>query len=213
MLDLLAHYAILNKIISENFPGVSIKMEKEVDVEDKISEYVLADIDDLINLDENERSVMENVTRSKEFDNEDCDNEFDNEGSDNDYDEDVSDIQNQLLEIMELSDDEETDALTTDVPTTEYPTTCTAVTDLSANDGPTTDEDEGADILTTEATINNASTTNVEVEETDDSATKAPFIENQSTDASSTDSYTTNAPTNINEGEETDISTTNSSYR
>ena len=42
----------------------------------------MADIDDLINLDENERSVMENVTRSKEFDNEDCDNEFDNEGSD-----------------------------------------------------------------------------------------------------------------------------------
>ena len=35
MLDLLAHYAILNKIISENFPGVSIKMEKEVNVEDK----------------------------------------------------------------------------------------------------------------------------------------------------------------------------------
>ena len=63
----------INKIISENFPGVSIKMEKEVDVEDKISEYVLADIDDLIDLDENERSVMENVTRSKEFDNEDCD--------------------------------------------------------------------------------------------------------------------------------------------
>ena len=79
---------------------------------------------------------------------------------------------------------------------------------MSANDGPTTEEDEGADILTTAATINNAS--NAEVEETDNSATKAPFIENQSTDASSTDSYTTNAPTNINEGKETDISTTNS---
>ena len=35
----------INKIISENFLGVSIKMEKEVDVEDKISKYVLADID------------------------------------------------------------------------------------------------------------------------------------------------------------------------
>ena len=43
---------------------------------------------------------------------------------------------------------------------------------------------------------------------TDDSATKAPFIENQSADASSADSYTANTPANINEGEETDISTT-----